>query len=280
MKLHRLLALVLASLVPASAFAWAQLGHRMVGDLASTRLTPQAKAQVAQLLAGEIDPTLGGVGSWADDLRSTDPERFKATSRWHYIDSKDGGCGFVLPRDCPDGNCIVSAIEAQRRILADRRQSTAARRDALKFVVHLVGDVHQPLHADNHPDAGGNQFQVSLRTDLAPESFARQNYVKGVMGTNLHSVWDYYILASARLTEPQYVARLQPKLPALTADKIGTPLSWAKESCGLIDARRLYPLKHSMDHAYLASMRQLAERRIGTAAVRLAAVLNEDLKSP
>jgi nuclease S1 len=278
MKMHRWWVLLLVlGLTPASALAWSALGHRLVGDLAATRLTPRARAQVAQLLAGESDPTLGGVSNWADELRKTDPQRFKATAGWHYIESKDGGCTFVLPRDCPDGNCVVAAIDAQRRILADRGQSPAARRDALKFVVHLVADAHQPLHADYRRDAGGNQFEISLRTDLEPEAYARRNYAHGVMNTNLHAVWDYYVLASARLTPQQYVSRLQQRLPQPRATQIGAPLAWAQESCALIDARQLYPGKHSMDHAYLAQMRPLAERRIEIAAVRLAAVLNQAL---
>ncbi|HTQ36321.1 MAG TPA: S1/P1 nuclease [Steroidobacteraceae bacterium] len=275
--LLRALLLLLLGCLPVPVLAWAQLGHRLVGELAASRLTPAAKAQVAKLLAGEPDPTLGGVADWADKLRDTDPQRFKATSAWHYIESKDGGCGFVLERDCPDGNCVVAAIDAQRRVLADLRQTPAARRDALKFLVHLVADAHQPLHADNHPDAGGNQFAISLRTDLAPETPARGKYAHGVMDTNLHAVWDYYILASARLGAREYAARLLPKLPALKAGRIGTPLAWARESCALIDARRIYPPKHSLDHAYLTAMRPLAERRIETAAVRLAAVLNQAL---
>src|SRR3546814_3764205 len=88
-------------------------------------------------------------------------------------------------------------MQKQLAILSDQGQPVEARRDALKFVVHFVGDVHQPLHATNHTDAGGNGYQISLRTDLEPEAYARKSYVDGVMGTNLHSVWDYYILGTA-----------------------------------------------------------------------------------
>ena len=275
-----LLALLCVPLVlsAAPAHAWSQLGHRLVGDLAQGRLTPRAQAQVKALLEGEAEPTLAGVSTWADGLRNSDPARFKATSAWHYIDSRDGSCALVLKRDCPDGNCVVAAIEQQRRILADRSQAVAARRDALKFLVHLIADVHQPLHAGNRTDSGGNRFQVNLRTGLAPEAYARQNFRNGVMGTNLHAIWDYYVLASADLTERQYVARLRPRLPEQKPGQTGTPLAWAEESCGLIDVRKLYPEKHSMDHSYLAAMRPLAERRIETAAVRLAALLNEALR--
>jgi hypothetical protein len=97
------------------------------------------------------------------------------------------------------------------------------------------------------------------------------------MGTNLHAVWDYYILASARLSAPQYLSRLQRRLPKSSTRDGGTPLAWARESCELIDALQLYPLKHALDHAYLAAMRPLAERRIELAALRLAALLNETL---
>ena len=107
--------------IASTAWAWSRLGHGLIGELAERHLDPVAKAEVARLLAGEPDPTLGGVASWADDLRNTDPERFKATSRWHYINAKGGGCAFDLARDCPDGNCVVGAIETQRAILADRR---------------------------------------------------------------------------------------------------------------------------------------------------------------
>jgi hypothetical protein len=277
MKLRRLSVLVWLGLAPAPAFAWAQLGHRLVAELAAAHLTQPAQAQVAALLSDEPDPTLAAVASWADNLRDSDPQRFNVTSSWHYINSRDGSCNLVLERDCPDGSCIVGAIQTQRRILADSKQPQAARRDALKFLVHLVADVHQPLHAANRRDSGGNQFQVSLRTDLVPEAYARGN-TNGVMATNLHAVWDYYVLASARRPARQYLARLQSRMPVLPASQIGTALSWARESCALIEARKLYPQKHVMDHAYLTSMRPLAERRIQIAALRLASLLNESFR--
>lgn len=274
-----LLGLCLFAVIPVS-WAWGALGHRMVGELAERHLDPKAKAEVARLLAGEPDPTLAGVANWADDLRSTDPERFKATSRWHYINAQGGGCGFDEARDCPDGNCVVSAIERQRAILGDRSQPLAARRDALKFIVHFVGDAHQPMHAGDRDDAGGNRFQVSLRTPIEPEAYARKDYVDGVMGTNLHSIWDYYLLRSRGLDLAGYSDRLDalpwPSYPAPSAQDV-MPMAWAKESCRLIEARGLYPATHTMDHGYLDAQRPLAEQRIRQAAWRLAQLLNQTL---
>jgi nuclease S1 len=233
-----LLALLLAA---APAFGWSALGHRLVGELAQRQLEPAAQAEVACRLEGEAEPTLAGVAVWADDLRSSSPEDYKRTSRWHYINTPEGTCTADMARDCPDGECVVGAIEAQQRLLADASQPLAVRRDALKFVVHFVGDVHQPMHANNRPDLGGNRFAVSLRTPVEPEEYARSRYVDGLMSTNLHSIWDYYVLAGAGLDLPAYARRLDlgawPSSGALASG----PLAWAGESCRLIDARGLYP---------------------------------------
>lgn len=275
--MHRLLLTVFLLLLAPSALAWSALGHRLTGELAQRHLDPVARAEVAAVLAGEPDPTLAGVAIWADTLRASDPARFKATARWHYINTPPGTCRHEPQRDCANGECVIAAIDAQRRILADRRQPRAARRDALKFLVHFVGDIHQPLHANNRADKGGNDFQISLRTDLQPEAYARRHYIDGVMGTNLHAVWDYYILGSRGLDLRQYADRLD----ALPWPPMTTPVSaaqtWAGESCRLVDARGLYPARHTLDRSYLDAQRPLAEQRVRQGAYRLAQVLNATL---
>jgi|GEM_PF-160196 len=260
------------------AWAWAGLGHQLVGELAQRQLTPQAAAQIAEILSGEPESSLAGVAKWADDLRNIDPPRFKATSKWHYVNARGGGCEFDRARDCPNGDCIVSAIERQTAILADRNQSPHARRDALKFIVHFVGDVHQPMHAGDRQDAGGNDYQISLRTDLEPEAYAKHRYIAGVMGTNLHAVWDYYVLGEARLSLAEYADRIaaQPRAADAGADDTG-PMAWAKESCALIRAQTLYPTGHKLDRRYLDAMRPLADQRVRQAADRLAVLLNNTL---
>jgi len=271
--------IVLMLVLAGAASAWSALGHRLVGELAQRHLTPSARAEVDVLLAGEPDPTLGGVASWADTLRNTDPARFKRTVRWHYVNFPPGECQYEPQRDCPDGQCVIAAIAAQKSILGDRKQSREARRDALKFLVHLVGDVHQPMHASNRVDKGGNDFQISLRTDLQPEAYARDRYVGGVMGTNLHSVWDYYILGTH--AQGNVRGKYAEQLGALPwpprAPRSDSPAAWATESCRLIDARKLYPDGHRMDRRYLDAMRPLAEQRVRQAAYRLANLLNETL---
>lgn len=274
------LILVLAALAVAGpAIAWSALGHKLVGELAQRHLTPAASAEVKRLLAGEPDPSLAGVATWADTLRDQDAARFKQTSRWHYVNFPRGRCDYAAERDCRNGDCVVAAIEAQRRILGDRNQPLAARRDALKFIVHLVGDVHQPMHASDRDDKGGNEFQISLRTGIEPEAYARDRYVGGVMGTNLHSVWDYYVLAERVLGLDDY-ADLLDRQPWPPRHDRGakTAAAWAGESCRLIDARHLYPDGHKMDRRYPDAQRALAEERIRIAAYRLATLLNETLQ--
>ena len=264
---------ILALLVGGPANAWGELGHQLVGELAQRRLTPEAARQVQLLLQGEPKPTLAGVAMWADNLRTLDPERFKATSRWHYVNIAKDTCHYVEARDCPDGACVAGAIETQRRLMIDRAQPPEVRRDALKFVVHFMGDVHQPMHATNHDDHGGNGFPVLLHTDILPEAYARDRYKDGIMDTNLHSVWDYYVLASARLGLAAYADRLAGATSTKTR---GTPAKWAAESCKL--AEKIYSAPHETGESYLLEMRPLAEKRVELAAGRLARLLNDAFK--
>jgi nuclease S1 len=273
--MRRLPALLLLLAVSPAALAWSALGHRLVGDLAGRHIHPATRQAIQRLLAREPDTTLAGVSQWADDLRETDPARFRATSRWHYV-TLDDDCGYEPPRDCLNGDCVIGAIQAQRAILSDMSATPQARRDALKFLVHLVADAHQPLHAGGHHDKGGNRYQVNLRTAHAPP-FLRDRYVDGVLGTNLHAIWDYDVLASAGLAERPYADRLaaEPWPPVAAAN--AHPAGWAGESCRLVDAKALYPAGHAMDARYLIRQRPLAELRIRQAAYRLAALLDDAL---
>lgn len=277
--------LVLGLAMSGPVGAWSTLGHRLVGELAQRQLGAGARAEVARLLAGEADPSLAGIAAWADTLRDTDPARFKQTARWHYVNFPRGECRYARARDCSDGNCVVAAIEAQRRILRDRRQPLHARRDALKFLVHLVADAHQPLHASDQPDKGGNTYQVSLRIPAGESGWrARERRgPDGAIGTNLHAVWDYHLLAGRRLPLREYAGELAgPAAPPGVDHGAFAVAAWAGESCRLIAAHQLYPTSggrptHRIDRDYTDAQRPLAERQIRTAATRLAVLLNETL---
>lgn len=275
--MKKALALAACLFIAPVAHAWAPLGHSVIGELAQRQLSPEASAEVQRLLQGVDQPSLAGVANWADWLRQTDPERFRATSRWHYVNYPQGSCSFERERDCKDGACIIAATEEQLAILADRSRPDEERRDALMFVVHLIGDAHQPMHAGNRDDLGGNRFQISLSTGQPPEAYAREHYHDGVMGTNLHAVWDYYIPGVSGMDIKDYAdALMQPSWPPL-ATAAGSPEAWSQESCQLLDAWGVYPEQHKQDEAYLQTMRPLVERRMRQAAHRLALALNDAL---
>jgi len=255
----------LAAAWPGAVGAWGHKAHRIVGRLAQAELSPAAAAEVARLLAGEPEPTLAGVANWADDLRDHDPDRGRATARWHFINFPRGQCEYAPPRDCPDGNCVVAAINRSFLALSDRRRPDAERREALKFLVHFVGDAHQPLHAGDRPDKGGNTFQVNYAGE----------------GWNLHSTWDTLIVRERGLAEDDYVAALRglPPLPRDPTLASRTPaLDWTLESCRIVAQGALYPQDHVIGDDYLDAHRPLVERRLREAGRRLAAMLNHALE--
>lgn len=166
------------------AMAWGPEGHAIVADIAQARLDPVAAAQVTALLELEGYDRLDQVASWADQHRKEMP----GTAGWHYVDIPLAAPAYQAARDCPRDNCIVAQLEHFTRTLADRSASPQARLEALKWVVHLAGDIQQPMHAVDNDDKGGNTVQVQFF---------------GV-GTNLHSVWD------GRVIEHQLDLKLGP----------------------------------------------------------------------
>lgn len=250
--------------MPQQAHAWGRLGHRLVAALAWHDLTPQARAQIAKLLEGEADPTLPGIASWADELREHDPDLGKRTGSWHYVNIAEDDCQYEAAKHCRNGNCVVEAIRAQTTILADSTRSKAERLQALKFVVHFVGDVHQPLHAGFARDKGGNDFQVQFDG----------------RGTNLHSLWDSGMLKAADLEEAQWLQRLRA-IP-LAADLPSLPLSppsaqWAEASCRIVQRPGFYPSKATIGDTYVQTWRPLAEEQLRRGGAELAITLNAAL---
>lgn len=244
--------------------AWGPQGHRLVAALAWAELSPQARAQATLLLAGEPDPTLPGIANWADTLRENDPDLGKRSAGWHYVNIAEEGCHYDAGRDCPGGNCVVGAIDAQLAILADHDQSLAERRQALKFVVHFVGDVHQPLHAGYGHDKGGNTVQVNV-----PDGS------RDGKGSNLHRLWDSGLLNTADLDDDAYLRRLQSLPVAVGLDT--DPTGWAEASCAIAVQPGLYPASAKIGDAYVQRWRPLAEAQLRRGGSHLAAVLNQAL---
>lgn len=253
--------LALGLLAAAPVLAWGEKGHRIVGDLAQRQLHPAAQAEVARLLAGEPEPTLAGVSKWADEVRANDPGRGKASAPWHYVNYPRNDCLYSPPRDCPGGNCAIAAINRFFLALADKKRSDHERREALKFLVHFVGDLHQPLHNGYKDDRGGNEYQIHYAG----------------RGMDLHDVWDWLILDATALPAPAHADRLwrRPPLPADPTRRSDRPaVDWSRESCELVQQGDIYPRGHAIGRDYLDRQRPLAETRLRQAGARLAAMLN------
>ncbi|MCD7097591.1 S1/P1 nuclease [Stenotrophomonas sp. MMGLT7] len=261
--LTALLCTLACALQPFQALAWGGQGHRLVAEIAQAQLTPQARQQVTQLLQGEPVATLPGIASWADELRESDPDLGKRSARWHYVNIGESDCRYQPSRDCADGNCVVEALQAQAALLADRSQPLPVRRQALKFVVHLVGDIHQPMHAGYARDRGGNDYQIQFDG----------------RGSNLHSLWDSGMLRQRKLDDAHYLQVLQalPRAaPARAADAPG----WAEASCRIAIAPGTYPPRHVLPAGYVETRRPLAEAQLRLAGDRLADLLNAAFSPP
>ena len=272
-KLHRLLlpavgiTLAVSALIPGQALAWGAQGHRLVARIAEPNLHPATRAEVERLLAAEPGASLSSIAPWADQLRGNDPDLGKRSASWHYVNMAEDDCAFSPPKHCPNGNCVVGALQAQSALLANRQLSDVERLQALKFVVHLVGDLHQPLHAGYGHDRGGNSYQLQFNG----------------RGTNLHSVWDSGMFYTLQLNDDQFLQRLQAlPAPARTRapDLQRDPALWAEQTCRIATRKGLYPSGHKIDERYTAVWEPVAEAQLRLGGEQLAALLNQLLDTP
>ncbi len=189
--------------LPAPARAWGCEGHQVVALLAEKHLTPHALEMANKILAeSPIDPSLsryckqGGAdaladaSTWPDDIRGMRPE----TAPWHYVDIPLGTTRREVEKFCdPKESCVTRAIADQLAILRSPDADPRKRADALRFLIHFVGDLHQPLHAATNNDEGGNCVPVAY-FDTLPQMRNPQNES---YAPNLHGVWDTNILERA-----------------------------------------------------------------------------------
>ena len=254
--LRRLLgsALLVAALPVA---AWSGPGHELVAQLAEAQLHPQTRAAALALLHEEGHDSLADVARWADEVR--DQPSYAWSRPLHFVNLSRRDCAYDPATHCPGGECVIGAVDRFGAELADPALPVAKRREALKFLVHFVGDIHQPLHAGHAHDKGGNTFQVNVDGE----------------GSNLHRVWDYHLLASSGLSPTEHVAALSAT--ALPPAGDGGAAAWADESCRIVLEEGFYPSRRRLAQSYLDHWRPVAEQRVRLAAVRLAAMLEASL---
>jgi hypothetical protein len=275
----KLVVICAALAVPRAASAFGPLGHRIAGLLAEPALCPAARDEIAALGRGE---SLAELGLWADTIRGI--REWQVSAPWHFMnveaaadnDVPDAGegddalkaaaatiRGFRSP---PEGD-VLSAIERFRAEVADRSLPTYERAVALKFLVHFVVDVHQPLHVGRAADRGGNQVDVRY----------------GDTVVNLHRFWDSDVLELRSLGAERYARRLRPRFGAASTASADPPAVWAAESLALRSTVYAFgpnlptAAAHPLDAAYRATAQQVVEERLVRASQRLAATLNDAL---
>jgi hypothetical protein len=277
-----------ATLASAQAIAWGDLGHRVTALIAYRHLTPKARAALDAMLASDADtltaPDFASRATWADRYRSTHRE----TAAWHFVDIEIDGpdiaaaCfGFPalggFPASAgPAEDCVVNKIDEFAAELKSAATPRAERLLALKFLIHFIGDLHQPLHAADHHDRGGNCIGLSRPHEQA---------------ANLHTYWDVEVVEALGDSPGQIAEKLDARLSGTEKKNWsgGKAASWAMESfeVGRHDAYALPSLPTcrrrgsvTLSAGYEAQARKDAATQLLKAAIRMAGVLNEALGSP
>ena len=264
--LHAVFALVVAastqpppSAVP-SAAPWGALGHRIVAAIAERHLLPVTKMRIAELVGPY---PLARFGEWADKYRAS-PEGGHTYS-WHFVSIPDGAA--YTPTAYAEPGDILQALEYQEAILADTARPDEERAMALKFIVHFMGDLHQPLHVGRADDRGGNDIDV--------EWFGTR--------TNLHSVWDSRMLDFLGLSYTEYTGFLDFATPdQISSWTGGDYVSWSGDAMAWRPS--VYDLPEPgaggvprLGWDYLDGSTPIIEDQLLKAGLRLAAVLNRVL---
>jgi len=266
--------------LPATVQTWSPQGHRLVALVAANHLSAAARDGVRSLLA---EATLADVAIWADQYRDANSQ----TGLWHYVDLPLDAKGYDRDRDCPVQphvvaggrndrwrDCAIDRILYNRQRLGDTSLDRADRTIALKFLVHLIGDLHQPFHAIG-VQRGGNDTPVSIfgsgtcfYDDGTPHP------------CNLHGAWDTALIAHRDLSDQRYLDELERliKQHGWGADAAGAPETWAMESHAI--ARSVLSAESPViDEAYYRRHISEVDDRLARGGLRLASVLNDAFRT-
>lgn len=252
------LALQILLTLPQTAFAWGKSGHRIVGEIAENHMTETTIKAVEALLDGD---KIAEVGTWADEMRS-DPSDFwqKKSPKWHYV-NVDKVSDFH-PEHYKAEEEVKDAYTAIRKavdVLKDKNASREDKQFYLRFLMHLVGDVHQPLHAGRADDHGGNKVKVQF--------FWQE--------TNLHRLWDSQLIDQEKLSFSEFAEFIDTEDSKIVAQYMNSrPADWIVESAQY--AHDVYQVgDKEFSYNYVYKYMPLVKQRLLQGGVRLAGLLNE-----
>jgi hypothetical protein len=255
MKLNKLIIGVVAAALSFQVLSWGQTGHRVTGAIAEIYLTPKAQLAISQLL---INEDLAEASTYADEMRSNPSEFWKKTANpWHYVNVFEGKTySDIAPP--PEGNA-VTALEMFTKQLKSKKASLEEKQLALRFIVHIVGDLHQPFHAGNGTDKGGNDVKLQFFWE----------------DSNLHRVWDSGLIDRENLSYTEWTNKLSRKISSQQAKEWMevNPKVWIAESAKLRD--NLYPENDKLSWDYQYQNMPIVKQRLQMGGVRIAAYLND-----
>ncbi|HXB09527.1 MAG TPA: S1/P1 nuclease [Puia sp.] len=239
--------------------SWGVTGHRTVGKIAEKHLTPAAKAAVQELLGSE---SLADVSTWADEVRGQ--AEYRQTGPWHYI-NLPLGLNYTEFQQRVEGMSeenVYSALQKLEKEVVDPATPREKKVEALKFIVHFVGDLHQPMHVSRAEDKGGNTVQLNFNGS----------------GTNLHAVWDSKLIDRLGLSYEQLAEKVDQATPAQVSQWQKDPMvRWMWESYEItgklyaeVDAMK----SRAIDDTYYEEHIVTVQQRLEQAGIRLAGVLN------
>ena len=233
-------------------YPWGKTGHRATGEVAESYLTEKTRLEIKKILK---DPSLAVASTWADEMR-TNPN-FRKYSAWHYV-NMPYNVRYVDSKKSSKGD-VVQAIKTCKAKLKDSNVSIEEKAFYLRFLVHLVGDIHQPLHVGRAEDRGGNDIKVKW--------FGKD--------TNLHRVWDAHIIDDFQMSYTELANHLQNNFDAADI-KLMTEDEWIDESQKIVN-KVYYEVqeKENLGYDYIYQNFDLVKLQLFTAGVRLASTLND-----
>jgi len=243
--------------------SWGVAGHRTIGEIAERHLSPQAKTAVDKLLGHE---TMAEASTWADEIRSANPE----TGAWHFIDVPLGlsFTDFETQVKNTAGTNVYKALLNAEYTLKDSKSNQRQQVEALKFIIHFVGDMHQPMHVSRTEDKGGNTIQLTFNGE----------------DTNLHTLWDSKLLDHEGLSYDKLADKFDHATPEQITKWQSDPIIiWAWESYQISSI--LYGEVNNdgstkLGQDYYDTHIPVVESRIEKAGIRLAGLLNNIFTGP
>lgn len=250
------LSALLTLFITSPAFGWGQTGHRITGAIAQQYLSPLSQAAVAELLPNS---SLAEASTYPDEMRS-DPDEFwqKTSPPWHYVTVPKGKN--YVEVGAPEQGDAVTALMHYTEVLKSKTATLDEKRLALRFIVHIIGDLHQPLHAGDGTDRGGNDVKVR---------FFWQD-------SNLHRVWDSQMLDQRKLSYTEWTDWLTSHITPedIRAWATTEPFVWINESIEIRD--KIYPKDaNNISYDYLYNHLPIAKQRLQMAGIRIALYLNQ-----